>query len=252
MSDLVLVVPVYNEAARLDPAPWLDFLAADRSRALRFVDDGSQDDTARVVEAIRAAAPDQVALQRLPVNRGKAEAVRSGLAEALSGPARYAGFIDADLAAPLGEVSLLVAELDAHPAAWAAFGSRVKLLGRRIERSERRHYLGRIFATCASLAVSLPVYDSQCGLKLFRRVPEVAAVFAAPFRSRWFFDVELLARLADAAGRDVASRVREVPLEHWEERGGSRLRLADYLAAPFELARIRQLHPPRRRGRSVP
>jgi hypothetical protein len=162
---------------------------------------------------------------------------------ALADTSRYAGFIDADLAAPLSEVTLLYDELESHRDVWAAFGSRAKLLGRRIVRSERRHYVGRVFATCASIAVGLPVYDTQCGLKLFRNVPPVTAAFAQPFRSKWIFDVELLARLADAAGAAAESRIREVPLEHWEERGDSRLRIADFVRAPLELLMIR------RRGR---
>ena len=129
MSDLILVVPVYNEASRLDPAPWLEFLAADRSRALIFVDDGSRDGTPTVLETIRAAAPAQISILGLPENRGKAEAVRHGMVQALAATVRYAGFIDADLSAPLSEVSLLQVELDARPAVWAAFGSRVRATG---------------------------------------------------------------------------------------------------------------------------
>jgi dolichyl-phosphate beta-glucosyltransferase len=235
MSELILVVPVFNEARRLHADPWLAWLAADRTRSLYFVDDGSTDDTATLLEQLRSLAPDQVEILRLPANAGKAAAVRHGMLRALEETSRYAGFIDADLAAPLSEVTLLFDELESHSDVWAAFGSRAKLLGRRIVRSERRHYVGRVFATCASIAVGLPVYDTQCGLKLFRNVPPVRAAFAEPFRSRWIFDVELLARLARGAGVDAGSRIREVPLEHWEERGGSRLRLADFFRAPLEL-----------------
>lgn len=247
MSDLILVVPVYNEASRFDPAPWLAYLASHPDSALWFVDDGSSDATGAVIEAVRARSPGQVTVHRLPDNRGKAEAVRAGMTGALAATSRYAGFIDADLAAPLSEVSLLCAELDARPALTAAWGSRVKLLGREIVRSERRHYLGRVFATCASFALSLPVYDSQCGLKLFRNTADVCAAFAVPFRSRWIFDVELLARLAASAGAEVASRIREVPLQCWQERGASRLGLLDWLRAPLDLMRIRRSYAGRRR-----
>lgn len=239
MINTVLVVPVFNEAGRLDPAPWLAWLAA-TDRALCFVDDGSRDGTPAVLEALRVKAPQQVTVITMPANAGKAEAVRQGMLRSLDSGARYAGFIDADLAAPLSEVAALEAELDAYPAAWAAFGSRVKLLGRQIERSERRHYLGRIFATCASIALSLPVYDTQCGLKLFRSGADVRAAFATPFRSKWIFDVEILARLAAAAGDHVGERIREVPLQRWAERGASRLRMMDFVRAPLELARIRR------------
>lgn len=238
-----MVVPVFNEAKRLLANPWLQFLAADRERALYFVDDGSTDGTVQLLEQLRAHAPQQVTILQLPHNAGKAEAVRYGMEQALQATARYAGFIDADLAAPLSEVLLLHDELEAYRDVWAVLGSRAKLLGRRIHRSERRHYIGRVFATCASMALKLPVYDTQCGLKLFRATPEVRRAFAEPFRSKWIFDVELIARIADAAQDDVGSRIREVPLEHWQERGGSRLRLFDFVRAPLELFRIRRRAP---------
>ena len=158
---------------------------------------------------------------------------------ALADTAQYAGFIDADLSAPLTEVATLRDELDAYPEVWAAFGSRVKLLGRRVERYATRHYLGRVFATGASLALGLPVYDSQCGLKLFRPTAEVGDAFTTPFRSRWLFDVELLDRLATAAGADLHRRIHEVPLRAWADPGGSKLRLRDFLRVPFQLAMVR-------------
>ena len=135
---------------------------------------------------------------------------------------------------------MLRIELERHPDAWAAIGSRVKLLGRTIERSELRHYLGRVFATCASITLGLPVYDTQCGLKLFRNVPAIAAAVERPFLSRWIFDVELIARIGREAGTGAAVRIREVPLEVWRERGSSRLSATDFLRAPLELLRIRR------------
>ncbi|MES1259054.1 MAG: glycosyltransferase, partial [Gemmatimonadota bacterium] len=161
MSETVLVVPVYNEARRLVADPWLQYLNADRSRALLFVDDGSTDNTVSLLQQLRDHAPAQVSILQLPKNAGKAEAVRCGMVQALAETERYAGFIDADLSAPLSEVGLLHDNLERYPEAWSAFGSRVKLLGRDIVRSERRHYLGRLFATFASIALDLPVYDTQ-------------------------------------------------------------------------------------------
>ncbi len=238
----VLVVPAFNEAHRFDDAAFGAFLAADPSHHLCFVDDGSTDDTLARLEALRRQTPDRIDVLRHDANRGKGEAVRSGLVHAAATGAAYIGFADADLAAPLSEVAALRAELEAYPEAWAAIGSRVKLLGRRIERSEARHYVGRVFATFASLAIQLPVYDTQCGLKLFRNNAQVSRAIAAPFVSRWIFDVELIARLADLAGKgaDAAKRIREVPLMTWCDRGDSHLGVADFLRAPLELWRIRR------------
>lgn len=240
-ADVAVVIPAYNEAARLDDAPFLAFLARDDRAMLVFVNDGSTDLTSIRLESLRAAAPaGRVDVVTLVANGGKAEAVRAGLRHAMATGAGLVGFADADLSAPLDEMTALRVELERHPEAWAAIGSRVKLLGRTIERSELRHYLGRVFATCASITLGLPVYDTQCGLKLFRNVPAIAAAVERPFISRWIFDVELIARIATQAGADAATRIREVPLEEWRERGSSRLGPGDFLRAPLELLRIRR------------
>jgi hypothetical protein len=120
-------------------------------------------------------------------------------------------------------------------------GSRVQLLGRAIERKHVRHYLGRVFATCASLSLGLPVYDTQCGAKLFRHTEALARALEQPFTSRWVFDVELLARLV-RPGPGIAGitedRIREEPLLSWTDVPGSKLRPAAALRSGLELLRI--------------
>jgi hypothetical protein len=121
-------------------------------------------------------------------------------------------------------------------------GSRVNLMGRDVRRKAWRHYLGRVFATAVSLALDLPVYDTQCGAKVFRANDAVAAVFAAPFRSRWIFDVEVLARYLAQPAPDSSpsrrSRIYELAVPAWREVPGSRLRSFDYVRAMFDLLRI--------------
>ena len=243
MSDLrlCLVIPAWNEAARLQKEAFLDFVRHQDLVDLRFVDDGSTDATPEQLEAIRHLAPERIVVQRLEPNCGKGEAVRLGMRAALDAGYSLVGYLDADLAAPLDTALLLREALLADPVLGMVLGSRVKLLGWRIRRSERRHYLGRIFATCASVALGLPVYDTQCGAKALRAGAATDAALATPFLSRWLFDVELIARL-----RDVGAEMREVPLPVWEDLGGSSLRVRDFLGAPAELWRIRRRHPPHR------
>jgi len=237
---LAIIIPAWNEAARLQDRAFLDFVARQDVVDLRFVDDGSTDATPARLEAIRVEAPDRIVVQRLAQNCGKGEAVRLGLRAALDAGYPLVGYLDADLAAPLDAAVLLRETLLADPALAMALGARIKLLGWRIRRSERRHYLGRIFATCASLALGLAVYDTQCGAKALRAGTATDAALATPFLSRWLFDVELLARLRDARGP-----MREVPLPVWEDPGGSSVRARDFLRAPIELWRIWRRYPPR-------
>jgi hypothetical protein len=120
-------------------------------------------------------------------------------------------------------------------------GSRVQLLGRRIERSSLRHYAGRVFATGASLSLGLPVYDTQCGAKLFRPSPALACALEQPFTSRWAFDVELLGRLLrpDTGVPPVAAeRIREEPLLVWSDVPGSKLRPLGALRGGLDLLRL--------------
>lgn len=119
-----------------------------------------------------------------------------------------------------------------------AFGSRVKRLGIRLERSGLRHYVGRVFATEASMLLGLPVYDTQCGAKLFKS-SLAQEVFREPFQSRWFFDVEIFFRLLAVLGRARVEReIIEVPLDSWIEKGSTKVGWTDFLRAPFELLRI--------------
>jgi hypothetical protein len=64
----------------------------------------------------------------------------------------------------------------------------------------------------------------------------LAQVLAEPFRSRWIFDVEILARMR-GHGR-LSSMVYEFPLEQWRDIHGSKLRGKDFVKAAYELLGI--------------
>jgi dolichyl-phosphate beta-glucosyltransferase len=236
---LTLVVPCFNEADRLDVDAFQSFDQAD----FLFVDDGSTDGTGAVLAALCAQNPDRFRVLTLDRNSGKGEAVRQGVLQASKGTPDFVGFIDADLSTGLDEVPAMIALLERQPSLLGVLGSRVWLLGRRIDRKRGRHYSGRIFATLVSWTFRIPVYDTQCGAKCFRATPKALSLFNEPFLSRWIFDVELLARfmgLADDEGLELGQVLVEHPLMAWKDVAGSKLRVRHGFRALIDLFRIRR------------
>jgi len=251
-SSVALVIPCYNEEARLDVRALREARLQGRSLELVLVDDGSRDGTRAVLESIARDRPG-VHVVALDHNGGKAEAVRRGVLDALGRSPDAVGFWDADLATPLSELPAFLDVLDSEPEAEIVIGSRVKLMGRMIERQAWRHYAGRVFATAASLALELPVYDTQCGAKLFRATPLLSRVFERPFLARWVFDVEIIARFMalDPRGADHVTRsLIELPLTRWLDVHGSKLKTRDFVRAALDLATIRRTYGRQRASRA--
>ncbi len=241
MAEMVVVIPCFNEEKRLDREPIEAALQRAPELRILFVDDGSQDGTRKLLEALVAElGGGRADLLRLGQNVGKAEAVRQGIMRAVQRDPFAVGYWDADLSTPLDDVMSFAEYLHTHPETMAVIGSRIRLMGRHIKRKATRHYVGRGFATVASLVLGFPVYDTQCGAKLFRVTPELAEVFGTPFSSRWAFDVEILARLAAIFGRALgdAGVVVEYPLHRWSEVTGSKVRLADLPGMALDLLRV--------------
>jgi len=243
-----VVVPCYNEAARFHTRAFENFLRSPGRHDVRllFVNDGSRDQTLVKLEELRQRFPDCVQVLDLQPNSGKAEATRQGMLRVIAdGRSQFTGFWDADLATPLSEILEFLNLFAEQRHLNLVFGARVRLLGRHIHRQPLRHYLGRCFATVVSILLKMPVYDTQCGAKLFRITPELNEVLREPFHSRWIFDVEILARLLSLYRGDtkrLEGELYEFPLPEWTDIEGSKVRSGDFLKAFGELAFIYRRH----------
>lgn len=237
--ETLLCVPCYNESKRLDTAAFTAFARANPNVGLLFVNDGSTDDTLATLERM-ATDSDNMFVLNLDKNSGKAEAVRRGMLYACENfQPTYAGFWDADLATPLDELPSFV-KIISRNSLDAVTGLRLMRLGAKVKRRLLRHLVGRFFATAAAAILHVNVYDTQCGAKLYnaRIVPQL---FAERFITRWFFDVEILARYIKTYGVEPANRnFYEFPVSTWEDVSGSRLKFRDFITVPVELWKIKR------------
>jgi glycosyltransferase involved in cell wall biosynthesis len=240
--SVCVVVPCYNEANRLDSAAFQRFFPLHPEIGFLFVDDGSQDATVSVLQKLCAGHEDRAVILRCEKNGGKAEAVRRGIVHALqSFNPGSVGFWDADLATPLEALDDFTEVLNQKPHVEMVFGARVQLLGRQVHRKAARHYLGRVFATVASHVLTLAIYDTQCGAKLFRVTAATPQVFAQAFLSKWVFDVEIIARYLRFYKYDskyVEGIIFEAPLRKWTDIEGSKLKVLDFFEAMRDMLRI--------------
>jgi glycosyltransferase involved in cell wall biosynthesis len=242
MTTTMLVIPCYNEAKRLDGGQILAYAEAQPDVRFVFVNDGSTDGTPGILDVLVARLPERLGVLHLEANAGKAEAVRRGLQYANETEADIVGFWDADLSTGLDEIARFLEVLAVRDDVEMVFGSRVNLLGRQVRRKLSRHYIGRVFATTASWALHLPIYDTQCGAKMFRVTDELRSVLESPFMSRWIFDVEMIARFIEGRrGTDkpaVDTIIYEIPLMAWYDVAGSKLRPRDLFVVAGDMVRI--------------
>jgi dolichyl-phosphate beta-glucosyltransferase len=240
---LILVVPCFNEERRLPAGELRNFQIDGLGLEILFVNDGSTDGTLRLLQSLCDEAPGRFSVLNLERNSGKAEAVRRGIIEALDRRPDLVGFWDADLATPLTEISGFLDVFANRPEIEMVFAARVRLLGRSISRNPARHYFGRVGATLISSSLGLAVYDTQCGAKLFRAGDAMREIFAAPFLSRWIFDVEIIARLVRQRGREDAARaIYELPIMVWHDVKGSKVKSTDFGRALKDLWKIHRAY----------
>jgi glycosyltransferase involved in cell wall biosynthesis len=229
--DLSIIIPAYNEEGRL-PATlrriqsYLEHV--DYSAEVIVVDDGSSDGTADCVRALEPSFPGLQLVQN-PGNRGKGYSVRHGVSRSRG---RYVLFTDADLSAPIEEADRLLAHLEQG---WdVAVGSRD--LDLRLLKGPQpwlRRQAGQVFHRLVWMLFQLPIKDTQCGFKMFRRAAALR-VFGCQRIDRFGFDVEVL-----WLARRMGYRCLETPVV-WVNDESSRVSmLRDGPAMLMELLKIR-------------
>ena len=226
--DLSIVLPAFNEAARLPRSiPQLAEHLASRSERTEVivVDDGSTDDTLEVGTELLRSIPHSGVFS-LGHHAGKGAAVRAGVARA-SG--HRIVFMDADMATDLDYLDPLLAALEETHIAVGSRSAPGAVTSGVTPSSDAAH---RAFNALARSVTGLDIADFQCGFKGFRGSTG-RLLFHLLHERGYAFDVELLS-MADRIGFEIA----EIPV-HWRAVRGSHVRIVvDSALMTYQVARI--------------
>lgn len=231
-SDLSVIIPAYNEAARLGSS--LDTIrqyAALRTGRVEVlvVDDGSSDATADLVRDYPAG---DLHLRLLvnEHNRGKGYSVRRGMLEAAGDELLM---YDADGATPIGEVDKLRSEMT--PEVQVVIGSRA--MPESVINPPptfKRQLMRTTFAFIRGRLMLPDIRDTQCGFKLFAR-DAARHIFSLAQDDGFAFDCEVL-----ALARHLGYQIREVGVD-WHHCENSTIRpIRDSIHMVRALWRIRK------------
>jgi len=215
VRDLSLVIPAFNEEHRIGKTLMenVEFLCRQGfDWEMIIVDDGSIDNTCRIVQEWVNRESDKIRLLRLPRNRGKGAAVQLGV---MTATGRYIIMADADNATPIQEVARFYKE--AHDGK-ILIGSRyLESSVIEIEQSKFRIYVGRIGNILINCFLLERIRDTQCGFKMFP-MKIAKDLFSRQTIPGWGFDMEIL-----AIAQGLGIPIQEIGVT-WRDVGGSRLR----------------------------
>ncbi len=198
---LSFVIPVKDEASTLGELCDRIVAAVDPGADLEIIliDDGSQDDSWDVIEALATRDPSRVRGVRFRHNRGKAAALTAGF-RAARGQVVFT--LDADLQDDPAEIPHMLAKLNE--------GYDIVSGWKRVRHDPWHKVLpSRVFNFMLSRACSVPLHDHNCGFKCYRaEVTRELTLHGELHR--------LIPSLASIKGY----RTAEIPVQHHPRRKG--------------------------------
>jgi glycosyltransferase involved in cell wall biosynthesis len=197
--------PAYNDAATIGGLVETT-IALLRDTGRRFevivVDDGSKDDTPRVLQQLRERYGHVLKVVRHPVNRGYGGALRSGFSVATMD---FVFYTDGDGQYDPSELSLLLEKMT--PGVGLVNGYKIK-------RHDPYHrvVIGKMYNQFVRLLFRFDVWDVDCDFRLMRR----------SFLSRTYLRSESGAICAELLSelQMLGCKVVNVPVHHYERTSG--------------------------------
>ena len=212
-----IIIPVFNEEKRITRC--LERVVADcKERKWDFevivVEDGSSDNTSEIVNRFHLS-DNRIKLLSLPIHLGKGGSVV--VAALVSASKDYVAYMDADLAADPSELEKLLNnahEQDIVIGSRILRGDDVSPVKRPFYRTVFSHLYSRLFR----ILFRIPIYDPQCGIKLFRK-EVIPKLFKEITINGFAFDTDIIVKAFS-----TGLRVKEVPV-NWTHGKSSTLNI---------------------------
>lgn len=233
-----VVIPCFNEEKRLVGKKFINFITKNSGYRLCFVNDGSTDNTAKVLANLREGREDFIKIYNCEKNEGKAEAVRRGMLYMnTQADLDYIGFLDADLSTSLIDFDILVSVME-NSKYKIVSGSRISRMGANITKQSSRKLISSMINFIIKKILSLDFKDTQCGAKVFHK-DVIQISFGKKFITKWIFDVEIFRRVTLYFGLSKAKEILcEQPLKRWVHIDGSKLSIGDSIKIIGQLGQI--------------
>ena len=205
MPGLSIFFPAYNDAGTIASLVISSVKIAATltdDYEVIVIDDGSQDDTPKILDELARIYPDRVRIVHHETNRGYGGALRSGFAAARKD---FVFYTDGDAQYDPSEMTLL----------WNKMSDDVDWVnGWKISRSDPLHriIIGRIYHHVVKLLFGLKVRDVDCDFRLMRRrIFEVVRLE----KDSGVICLEMMKKFQDAG-----FRVAEHPVHHYHRAHG--------------------------------
>jgi glycosyltransferase involved in cell wall biosynthesis len=235
LNKFVIVVPCFNEEKRFNEN-YFNKMVSIRDTFWIFVDDGSTDSTGEILK--KFCNKKNTLCLKVNHNIGKSNAIAQGMQYASSkiNGISWLGFLDSDGAFEVSDVENIIQMTRSIKVYNAVYSSRVKMAGRNINRNNSRHIFARLIISFFGLVWKDIPYDTQSGFKLYRYSNNFNLIFLEPFKTKWFFDIELFIRNLKILKSTL--NAWEEPVSSWVDIPGSKINYRERIRIIHEVVYI--------------
>ena len=211
---LSIIIPAFNEEKRIGSCLENVITYVSKKKwdcELIVVEDGSWDNTRSIVNDFRLLDK-RIKLLSLPTHIWKGGSIAS--AALFAATKKYITYMDVDLAAEPSELERLLENIHDHD---VVIGSRI-LRGDLppVKRPIHRALFSHLYSKLFRILFRIPIYDPQCGLKLFR-AEIIARLFNEINIAGFAFDTDIIVKAFS-----LGLQIKEVPI-NWSHGKSSTL-----------------------------